>query len=768
MQNIYQTFEFSKILELVSEFAKSEKGKEDILSLTMLASKEEVNKALNELEEMMSLISRFSYLPISTSANMIKIIEIAKKTAMLTPRDLSLIREDILTSRKLLTYFEKVGDSYPLIKEYLSEISDLSSLESEIRRVITPSLTVSDNATPELKEIRRKLKTLEANLNTRVASISISYSSYLSDNNVTIRDGHFVLPVKTVYKSKVLGIVYDVSSSGNTTFIEPLEIVQLNNDIASLKVQENDEVRKILKALTSLVLLQEEEVRKNNIVISKLDFISAKAIYALDNEMHIAKNSDRQEIHLYEARHPLIDKRKVVSNEYHLDEEHNIVIISGPNAGGKTVSIKVVGLLTLMNQAGLAIPVKEGKLGYFNHIYIDIGDNQSLSDNLSTFSAHMSQIGEIMDVVKAKDLVLLDELGTGTDPKEGEALALATIKYLEKKRPLCLISSHFGGVKEYAFLSTNLENSSLLFDESTFSPTYIYKYSVPGKSYGLEVAKRYGVKDEIIQEAKAILANQSDSSISELITILQRKLEETEKLKRELDQKEKELLREQKTLDTNKEQLKEQRSHLLESVREEKEQILSSVKEEISDVLKQLNNPNVTMKEVVELKHKVESLEDEAEEITFNEEINVNDYVSIPSIDLEGKVQRIKGNKAHILTSDGLSFDADINKLHKIEAPKQSFIPKSKGKYEDKINTSVGLELNIIGMRRDEAKNALIKYLDNCMLKHLKTVRIIHGFGSGILRNMVHEYLKGMKGVSYRLGDINEGGGGATVVTFND
>ena len=768
MQNIYQTFEFSKIVELVSEFAKSEKGKEDILSLTMLESKEVVKRALDELEEMMSLISRFSYLPISTSANMIKIIEIAKKTAMLTPRDLSLIREDILTSRKILTYFEKVGDSYPLIKEYLLEISDLSSLESEIRRVITPSLTVSDNATPELKEIRRKLKTLEANLNSRVASISLSYSSYLSDNNVTIRDGHFVLPVKTVYKSKVLGIVYDVSSSGNTTFIEPLEIVQLNNDIASLKVQENDEVRKILKALTSLVLLQEDEVRKNNIVISKLDFISAKAIFALDNDMHIAKSSDKQEIHLYEARHPLIDKRKVVSNEYHLDEEHNIVIISGPNAGGKTVSIKVVGLLTLMNQAGLAIPVKEGTLGYFNHIYIDIGDNQSLSDNLSTFSAHMSQIGEIMDVVKAKDLVLLDELGTGTDPKEGEALALATIKYLEKKRPLCLISSHFGGVKEYAFLSTNLENSSLLFDESTFSPTYIYKYSVPGKSYGLEVAKRYGVKDEIIQEAKAILANQSDSSINELITILQRKLEETEKLKRELDQKEKELAREQKTLESNKEQLKEQRSHLLESVKEEKDQILSSVKEEISDILRQLNNPNITMHEVVELKHKVESLEDEVEEITFNEEINVGDYVSIPSINLEGKVQRIKGNKAHILTSDGLSFDADVNKLHKIDAPKQSFVPKSKGKYEDKINTSVGLELNIIGMRRDEAKNALIKYLDNCMLKHLKTVRIIHGFGSGILRNMVHEYLKGMKGVSYRLGDINEGGGGATVVTFND
>ena len=768
MQNIYETFEFSKILELVSEFAKSEKGREDILSLKMLDNKEQVHKALAELEEMMSLISRFSYLPIATSANMIKIIELAKKTALLTPRDLSLVREDILTSRKLLSYFEKVGESYPLTKEYLADISDLSSLESEIKRVITPSLTVSDNATPELKEIRHKLKTLETNLNSRVASISLSYSSYLSDTNVTIREGHFVLPVKTVYKSKVLGIVYDVSSSGNTTFIEPLEIVQLNNDIASLKVQENDEVRKILKALTSLVLLQEEEVRRNNIVISKLDFISAKAIYALDNDMHIASTSDKQEIHMFEARHPLIDKRKVVSNEYHLDEDKHIVIISGPNAGGKTVSIKVVGLLTLMNQAGLAIPVREAKLGYFNHIYIDIGDNQSLSDNLSTFSAHMSQIGEIMDVVKAKDLVLLDELGTGTDPKEGEALALATIKYLEKKKPLCLISSHFGGVKEYAFLSPYLENSSLLFDESTFSPTYIYKYSVPGKSYGLEVAKRYGIKDEIIADAKDILSSNSDSSINELISILQRKLEETEKLSRELARKEAELNNLSKTLDANREKLKEQRENLLEEVKEEKAQILESTKEEISEILRQLNNPNITMHEVVELKHKVESLEDEVEEIIFDEKIEVGDYVSIPSINIEGKVQRIKGNKAHILSSDGLSFDVTVNKLHKIEEPKKVVGTKSKTKYEDKINTSVGLELNIIGMRRDEAKAALIKYLDNCMLKHFSTVRIIHGFGSGILRNMVHEHLKTMKNVTFRLGDINEGGGGATVVTFHD
>ena len=767
MQNIYETFEFYKILDAISEFAKSEKGKEDILSIKMLDKKAYL-EALKELEEMISLISRFSYLPIATSANMIKIIEIAKKTALLTPRDLSLVREDILTSRKLISYFAKVGESYPLLRNYLEQITDLSSLESEIKRVITPSLTVSDNASSQLKEIRHKLKTLEANLNSKVASIALNYSSYLSDSNVTIREGHFVLPVKTAYKAKVLGIVYDVSSSGNTTFIEPLEIVQLNNDIASLKVQENEEIRKILKALTNLVLLQEEEVRRNNLIISKLDFISAKAIYALNNDMHIASISDKQEIHLYEARHPLIDKNKVVSNEYHIDEDKYIVIISGPNAGGKTVSIKVVGLLTLMNQCGLALPIKEAKLGYFNHIYVDIGDNQSLSDNLSTFSAHMSQIAEIVDVVKAKDLVLLDELGTGTDPKEGEVLALATIQYLEQKHPLCLISSHFGGVKEYAFLSPNLENSSLLFDEKNLTPTYVYKYSVPGKSYGLDVANRYGINDEIIKHAKEIIKNNSDSSINELMNILQNKVEEADKLAKDLARKEKEIISERNALELNKEKLKAQKENLLEEVKLEKEEMIATTKKEISEVLRLLNNPNISMHEVVELKHKLEALEDEVEDVTYNEKISVNDYVSIPSLDLEGKVQRLKGDKAHILSSDGLSFDVNINKLHKIDAPKPITNIKSKARYEEKINTSVGLELNIIGLRRDEAKDALIKYLDNCMLKHLSQVRIIHGFGNGILRNMVHEYLKTLKNVTYRLGDINEGGGGATVVIFHD
>ena len=767
MQDIYQTFEFSKILLEISDFCKSEKGKEDVLAIHKFDSKEEVVSSLAELKEMMSIISRFSYLPITTSINMLNIIELAKKTALLTPRDLSLVREDILTGRKLAAYFAKVDSSYPIVNNLVSQITDLSSLEKEIKRVITPSLTVSDHASSELYTIRQKLKALEANLNSRVASIAFNYGAYLSDDNVTIRDGHYVLPVKTSYKNKVMGIVYDVSSTGNTTFIEPIEIVQLNNDIAATKVAENEEVRKILKGLTSLVLLQEDEVKKNNLIIARLDFDSAKAVYALNNEMHIAEMSDLQEIHLYHAGHPLIDKKKVVSNDYHLSNEARIVIISGPNAGGKTVSIKTVGLLTLMHLSGLAVNASEARIGYFNNIYIDIGDNQSLSDNLSTFSAHMKQISEIVDLVKEKDLVLLDELGTGTDPKEGEAIALAVVKYLESKKPLCLISSHFGLLKEYAFLSKNIENSSLLFDEEKLLPTYIYKYSVPGKSYGIDVAKRYGLKDSVIEESRKILKEENASDTGELLTILQKKVEENEKLARELEKERKLLLSEQKALEENKVKLKNQKENLLQEVKEEKEKIIENAKEEIDLVMDNLNNPDIKLHEVIELKKKLDNLKDEVEEINYNEPIQINDYVSLPSLNLEGRVIRIKGNKAHISSNDGFEIDVEIAKLHRIEEPKTTKI-KSRDRYEDKINTSVGLELNIIGMRRDEAKDALIKYLDNCMLKHLKQVRIIHGFGNGILRKMVHEELSKMKNVKFRLGDINEGGGGATVVIFND
>ena len=768
MQDFYETLEFRKIINAISEYSKTEKGKEYITLLSFNDNKEEVIRTLEILKEMMDLIRRYSSLTIQNSVSLLRQIEIAKKTALLTPTDLNFISNDIETSLKLSNQISKIKGQFPLIDELVANFKDLTSLNKEIKRVITPSLTVSDNASSELKDIRRKIKTLESSLSSKVNNLAYNYSTYLSDNNVTIRDGHFVLPVKTAYKNKVLGIIYDVSDSGNTTFIEPLELVQINNDIASLKIAENEEVRKILKSLTNLVLLQEDEIITNNEIIAQLDFLNAKACYALDGDMCVADISSEEEIHLLDARHPLIDINKVVKNDYHLSKDKHIVVISGPNAGGKTVSLKTIGLLVLMNQAGLAVPAKEAKLGVFSHIYLDIGDNQSLSDNLSTFSAHMSNIASILEVVKGKDLVLLDELGTGTDPQEGELIALGVVKYLEKKHPFAVISSHYSKIKEYAFISKNIENSSMLFDEERLLPTYKYKYSVPGKSYGIEVAKRYGISDEIINEARKELDSQDENRFESLLKILQAGIEQNERLKDELNKKEQFIERAQKDLENAQKQLKNQKSHLLEEVQEEKEQIIADTEAKIDEIIKKLSRGDLKLHEVVEIKKELTDLKDTPMDIIYDEEVEINDYVSLPELNIEGKIIRFKGDKAVIVTLDGMNVEVKKNKLHKI-APIESTTVKSKGtNYEDKINTSVGLELNIIGLHKDEALDALKKYIDACIVKNIKQVRIIHGFGSGVLRKMTHEYLSTLKGVKYRLGDIHEGGGGATVVILHD
>lgn len=766
MQDIYSTFEFFKIQESIKEYAKTELGREKIDSLKMFPSFNDVKSSLLDLDEMIAVITRFGPMPIATSANAIYLIDLAKKTALLTPRDLNLIADDVLTSQAITKYFNKVDVSYDRIKSKIDTFNDLSSLEKEIHRVITNSLTVSDKASPELKQIRDKIRRLESSLQQKVASLAFTYSKYLNDDNATIRDGHFVLPVKTVDKSKVLGIIYDVSDSGATTFIEPMEIVQINNQLTSLKVEENEEVRKILKALTALVLLQEKEVLHNNAVIAELDFLVAKSLYAGELNAVVATPKDNQYVDLIEARHPLIDQRKVVANSYHLDNEKRIVIISGPNAGGKTVSLKTVGLIVLMNQCGLAVPVEKAELGYFKNIYIDIGDNQSLSDNLSTFSAHMNQIGEITQKIGGKDLLLIDELGTGTDPREGEALALAIVKYLENKNCLAMISSHFPALKEYAFLSEHIENSSMVFDEERLLPTYRFRQGVPGMSYALDVANRYGICEEIVKNAKDFLNSKAQNESSELISILQKKLDEANKLERELAKKEKEIAEAEMKIEKDQAMINEKRERLLEDVNEEKQRIIDEAREEIDEIISNIKGEDTSLKDVSEARNRINELEEKVDLANYDEEIYIGDYVSIPSLDMSGRVIDISGNKARIIDDSGLTFNTEKNKLHKIDAPKKRTVKHSTNEIDLSLGLNVGLELNIIGMRVEEAQNALIKYIDSCRLKHFKQVRIIHGFGSGALRKMTRAYLDTQKDLTYRAGDGSEGGGGATVVIF--
>lgn len=771
MQDIYETFEFERIKEYVSDFTRTEVAKRIVSSLTMYSDINEVKEKLEDLKEVMSIIIRFGVFPITSSADALKLMDIAKKTGILSPHDLYMIANDVETMNSLTEYIKKVDvSSYPRVKTKVSSFFDLSSLYNLIRSKITSSLTVADTASDKLHTIRKDLKRLFRELETKAASLAYTYSSYLSDENPTIRDGHFVLPVKTSQKSKVLGAVYDVSDTGNTTFIEPLEIISLNNEITALKVEENEEVRRILKELTSIVLLQEDEVLNNNAIIGELDFIQAKALYANKNHAEVADISLKpQVIDLKDARHPLLDENKVISNSYHFDEEKRIVIISGPNAGGKTVSLKTVGLLVLMNQAGLALPVHKATLSYFNHIYIDIGDNQSLSDNLSTFSAHMSQIGEILKLAKGKDLILLDELGTGTDPKEGEALALATIKRLLTAHSFAFISSHFSSLKEYALTHPNIENSSMIFDEEKLVPTYHFKMGIPGKSYGIDVASRYGISPDVINEAKTYIENNDSYKTDKMMETLQHKVEEATKLEEKLRKENAQLEAEAKRLEVDKKNLEEKRKKLLESVETEKARIINETKDKVDEILKMLSSSNgdIKLHDVIEMKHKIEALEEEEEQEIFDEKIAINDSIEVPSLSLEGIVKKIKGNKATVFTTSGMTLEIEINRLHKVTRNLSRGMSKTTNHIELDLR-SVPLELNLIGMRADEAKERLIKYLDDCRIKHMARVRIIHGFGSGALRRMVHEYLSAQKDLSFSLAEGHEGGGGATVIKFND
>lgn len=764
MQNYIETFEFEKITNVISRLSKTERGKILADSIKMI-DKRSLPYELKCLQEMYLIISRYGILPIEFGINALPLIEHAKKGGILTPRDLDMIAEDVLTSFAVLKYIRKVDDSYKNIKSETEKFADLSSLEKEIHRVINKLQAIDDKASPKLFEIRKTISKVDSKLQSEITSLAIRYKDFLNEESVTIRNGHFVIPVKTVYKNKVKGIVHDVSDSGNTTFIEPSNIVELNNDLVSLKAEEADEIKKILKELTNLVVLQEDEIINNNNIIARLDFLSAKALYMEENNAIVTTLSDKQDIELIDARHPLIAKGKVISNTFKLDEEKRIVIISGPNAGGKTVALKTVGLLVYMNQCALPVFANDAKLGYFNNIYIDIGDSQSLSDNLSTFSAHISHLAEITKIVSSKDLVLIDELGTGTDPKEGEAIAMAVINKLERVRCSALISSHFGSLKEYAFTNRNISNASMLFNENKLEPTYIFKQGVPGKSYALDVARRFGLSNEIISEANEYLEKAKATDANLLMEQIHQTALENELVKKELIKEKESLIKERKMLNNDEMLLKEKREKLLSSVEDEKEAILTKTKEKADEIYKELTNPNIKVHEVIDLKKKIDDMKHDAEVIDYNEQIAVGTYVSIPSLNITGRVNKINGKTAFLSSDTGMSFKVDISKLHTIDAPKTRKVAKSN--VDSIIKDSLGLELNIIGEHVDEALENVSKYLDAAQLKNFKQVRIIHGFGSGALRKAVHEYLKKSKFVeSFRLGNEYEGGGGATVVVF--
>lgn len=769
MQDAYEKFEFSRIRETLKSKTKTERGGKKAESLMMYSDAKSLSREQNFVEETMDLLARHGAIPLDVSSDLTPFVQAAKKGGVLSPDDLEHIASDVLNAEGICAFFRGVNEETELL-DYVSTFPHLTFLEKDIHHVIAPDLSIYDDASPKLKSIRASIRRLESQMKKKLGFVLESNKLYLSDVTMTLKNGHYVLPVKNAYKNKVKGIVQDISNTGETTFIEPELLVEMNNKMAELCNDEREEIHRLLLSLSQEVAGSGDALLESNEKIAQLDLWMAKARYAELIHGHIAVASSRPLIDLYGARHPLLDPQKVVANDFHLDEKTSLVVISGPNAGGKTVALKTLGLLVLMNQAGLPIPAEQGSsLSYFPHIFVDIGDSQSLSDNLSTFSGHMKNVGEILNLVKGKDLVLLDEVGTGTSPKEGEAIALAIVRALLRKHALSMISSHFEGLKAYALSHPEVTNASMMFDEANLLPTYRLKMGLPGESYGLVVAKRFGLPQEVLTDAKTFLEEGEDQSVSETIAKLSKVTKETEDLKANLIQEKAQLAKEKAKFDAAKAALALREEHFLSDVEAKKKRMLADYESQMDEILHSVEGGKVKLHEVIDAKKRLEELEpDHPKEEEYHEDLSVGDYVNLPSLYTSGRITKKEGNRIEVTSPEGIVFKTRSEKAIRVEEPKEKKKTVSSTLSLDDLafHKSVPLELSLIGERAEEAKLHLEKYLDDCRIRHFKRVRIIHGWGSGVLRKVVRDYLDAHKEFvdHYEGADGNEGGGGATIV----
>ena len=767
MKNIYSTFEFNLIKERLLKHATVELAKKYVEDLEMFDSKEELEDSLTYLNEGIRYANKYGRLNIYYHPNLIPNLVSIKKGGIGSKEFFYQVGY-LLENIKLIKEEFKESEVFVLIDEIVKSLNSLDQVKARIDRVISPSLDILDSASPNLYRIRTKILRLESSISSLLRQLVDKYRNYLSDGHGALKNGIFTLMVKSTYKNRVQGIVHATSDTGQTLFIQPQELIEVYNEIASLKEEELQEIQIILKELSLFISKYDRELLVNNLNIARLDFIFAKATFAISYNGEIAKISNEKKILLKSAAHPLIDPKKVVRNDFIMEKE-KMMVITGPNAGGKTVALKVVGLLVIMHQCGLALPIKEGgELAFFDNIFADIGDNQSIIDNLSTFSSHIVNIQDILSKVDSHSLVIIDELGSGTSPLDGEAIGLGVIDYLLNKNCFSMISSHYEALKTYALENDDILCASMIFDEKEIRPTYQLLLHVASSSYGIEVAERFGLNNEVISRAKKYLEERKLSDKEIRLEVLNAQINEVEKLKKMLLLKEEELQKEQEKLRVEIQKNRDLRNEIIQNAEDEKRLLVEKAKEEMDEIFKEFKSlENVKLHQLIDAKKKLENNpnlndEDHEEDIVCN----IGDSVEVIASKARGKVTRLDKNRATILLDGGLTLQVKLNQIRKVTVVK----PNKKKTYTPDIISNmkrVSTECNVIGMTVKEAIEVISKYLDDCTVVHYKQCRIIHGCGTGKLRSGVHEYLKKCPYVeSYRLGGMGEGGVGATVVTL--
>ena len=768
MRNVYEILEINRIREELSSFAYTEIGKSLCLN-----GKEfplpKLEKQFILLKEVDLALAYKGNMPFNSSLDLSKPISLALKGSTLSKEVIYSIGLDIENGINLSKYIKSLEiNMFPNLYEIEGQFPALGFLFDKIKQVIAPDLSIFDDASSELKRIRRQIYLTKKQADKVTNDALIRNKEYLTSFSFTLKNGHFVLPVSTSYKNKVKGIVQDVSATGSTTFIEPEEVVRFNNKLFELNEEEKREIEKILLELSKLIASNGEEILTLNKLIGELDFLQARVLLGRKYKGHVPSLGDY--VYLPSSRHPLLNQESVVANTIVLKKEARVCIISGPNAGGKTVILKTLGLFALMFKLGYMLPAEEGAiLPYFRNIYADIGDSQSLMDNLSTFSGHCSNIASILNSVGGLDLVLLDEVGTGTSPKEGEVLAESVVSYLLKKHCFALVSSHFESLKSFGLTNKSIVNASMEFDNKTLLPTYHLLMGLPGESYGLEVAKRFGMNDEVLKQAKSLLVSKQVVSLQVALNKLSISLNENKALNEQLKKKIDSLEKKEKELKSKEISLLNKEKEIKEYNINKNNEIIEKARQEVEEIISSLSKPNIKLHQAIDAKKKIEDLfvEEKGQDILPSSKLELNDYCEIPSFGIVGKITRINGKKIEISTPNGFVFNSTIDKAIKTNPPKEAKQGIS-GKVLDSLSSSKGLplEINLLGLRYDEARNELDHYLDSCRLKGYKRVRIIHGLGSGALKRMCSDYVKTHSNFidhSEPAGEY-EGGAGATII----
>ena len=785
-----KTLEYDKIIEQLTSRASSLLGKRKCENLQPSASLGEIEHLQRQTQDALTRLFQKGTISFGGARDVrgsLKRLEIGSSLGI---QELLSICSVLENSSRVKAYGRRENSDIPRdsLDDLFDALEPLGTLSAEIRRCILSEDEISDDASPALRQIRRSIKNTGERIHNQLAGmVNGSARSYLQDAVITMRNGRYCIPVKAEYKNQVPGMIHDQSSTGSTLFIEPMAVVKLNNDIRDLELKEQAEIEAILASLSELAAQNRESIQYDLETLTELDFIFARASLAMDQKATRPLFNTDGYINIRKGRHPLIDKDRVVPIDIHLGKEFHLLIVTGPNTGGKTVSLKTVGLLTLMGQSGLHIPALDrSELSIFTEVYADIGDEQSIEQSLSTFSSHMTNVVSFIEKADRNSLVLFDELGAGTDPTEGAALAIAILNYLQKQGIRTMATTHYSELKVYALSTAGVENASCEFDMETLRPTYRLLIGVPGKSNAFAISGKLGLPDFIIDEARKQISQEAESfedvisQLEESRVTLEREQEEISRYKEEISSLKKDLETRQEKLDSRKEKI-------LQDANEQAHAILREAKEYADKTMKDFHRfgkENISVKEMEQERQRLrEKMNKVEKKMTIKKkaapaktlkpsDLHLGDGVKVLSMNLKGTVSTLPDSRGYLFVQMGIMRSkVHISDLAILQDDPVITAPNLQrtqtGKIKMSKSASVGVEINLLGKTVDEAVAELDKYLDDAYLAHLPSVRIVHGKGTGALRKGVHQYLRRQKHVkSFRLGEFGEGDAGVTIVEF--